>query len=87
MYVHKYVVDSEIIYRLSPDSSKPAGSVVLNISDWTGKVPGTAKVKNGLQLIENSFAKPEEPKELKEEVPEKIPKEEKEPKEKEPKEK
>jgi len=65
MYIHKYVVDSETIYRISQDSAKPAGSVVLNISDWVGKTPGTSKVHSGLQLIENSFEKPDESKDEK----------------------
>ena len=65
MYLHKYIVDSEVFYRISSDSAKPAGSVVLKTDHWKGRVPGTSNVESGLAMIEKTFK--EEPTKDKEE--------------------
>ena len=38
MYVHKYTESGDTFYRVSKGSGKPAKTVTLTVSDWSGKV-------------------------------------------------
>lgn len=66
MYIHKYKIGSDLIYRMSSESAKP-GSVTLKQSDWLEKRPVTGSIGNGLKIIEKAFKEPEETKEQPEE--------------------
>ena len=72
MYIHKYVADGDIFYRLAKDSSKPSGSVILSVNDWRARVStGTGQIPQALSAITAAFAMREkEPKEEPENGPE-----------------
>lgn len=61
MYLHKYKKDSDTFYRITSGAAKPSETITLKVSDWSGRVPGTSKIKSYLQIIEDTFReKPEE---------------------------
>ena len=72
MYIHKYVADGDIFYRLAKDSSKPSGSVILSVNDWKARVStGTGQIPQALSAITSAFAMRE--KQPQEEEPPKEP--------------
>ena len=55
MFIHKYLVDGESFYRLSP-KSRPTDTVRLSPSNLKERIPAS-QVENYLSSIEESFKK------------------------------
>ncbi len=59
MYIHKYTVDSQIIYLVSSKPSKPSTNMTLTAQNWKGYSSGSA-VKNAVDFLsELKFSKEE----------------------------
>jgi hypothetical protein len=59
MYIHKYVVNDQTIYLVSPKPSKPSKNMVLTAQNWKGYSSGSA-VKNAVDFLGDlSFSKEE----------------------------
>lgn len=76
MYIHKYIVGSETIYRITSEAVK-GGSVVLSPEDWIGKLSSSGRVGDAVKIIDGAFKRTtESPKEEPKKEPEKKLKEE-----------
>jgi len=78
MYLHKYLVNGETLYRVSADQARPAGTIMISNADWKGRVSGKGKIESALSILEHAFHP------VKEEPAEKEPKKEEAPKEEKP---
>lgn len=59
MFIHKYKVGNDLIYRISSESAKP-GSITLKQDSWLEKRPITGSMESGLKIIAKAFKEPEE---------------------------
>ena len=75
MFIHKYVVNGETIYRLSEDNNK-GGNVLLDTDAYKGFRSATP-AQNALSKINSIFAEEEKPEEKPEPKPEPKPEAEK----------
>lgn len=55
MYLHKYFVNGETLYRISADQARPAGTIMISNSDWKGRVSGKGKIESALNILEHAF--------------------------------
>lgn len=65
MFIHKYKVSGDLIYRISSESAKP-GSITLKQDSWLEKRPITGSMESGLKMIAKAFKEPEKEPEKKE---------------------
>jgi len=66
MYIHKYIVGPDTVYRVTDEATKPS-TVTLKQTDWVGRVVGKGKGERAVNFLESVFkSKPkEEPEEKK----------------------
>lgn len=67
MYIHKYIVGPDTVYRVTDEATKPS-TVTLKQTDWVGRVVGKGKGERAVNFLESIFKlkpKEEEPSEKK----------------------